>query len=91
MRLGTFVRDRQSLPEKLFCRGMELYNELASNEEGRRIAAAEQLVKKILEGNKSGNAENGTELSYALNRLVKGLSSGRESARLGFSIALTEV
>ena len=70
---------------------MELYDELASNEEGRRITAAEQLVKKILEGNKSGSAENGTELTYALNRLIKGLSSGRESARLGFSIALTEV
>ena len=70
---------------------MELYDELVSNEEERRIAAAEQLVKKILEGNKSGSAEHGTELTYALNRLVKGLSSGRESARVGFSIALTEV
>ena len=70
---------------------MELYDALVSNEEGCRIAAVEELVKKIVEGKKSGNAENGTELTYALNRLVKGLGSGRESARLGFSIALTEV
>ncbi len=70
---------------------MELYDELTSNEEGHRIGAAEELVKKIVEGKRSGNVENGTELTYALSRLVKGLSSGRQSARLGFSIALTEV
>ena len=70
---------------------MELYDELASNDESIRIKAAEGLVRKILEGQKTGNPEKGADLSYALNRLVKGLSSGRESARIGFSIALTEV
>jgi len=70
---------------------MELYDDLASNEETVRIKAAEQLVTKILEGKNTGNAEKGTDLDYALNRLIKGLSSGRESARVGFSIALTEV
>jgi DNA polymerase phi len=70
---------------------MDLYDDLASNDEGRRIKAAEKLVTKIVEGEKSGNAEKGIDLTYALTRLVKGLSSGRESARLGFGIALTEV
>jgi len=70
---------------------MELYEELVSNEEARRINAAEQLVRKIVEGNKGGSTEKAVDLTYALNRLVKGLGSGRESARLGFSIALTEV
>jgi DNA polymerase phi len=70
---------------------MELYKELASDEEARRIKAAEELVRKVVDGHKSGNADNGAELTYALTRLVKGLASGRESARLGFSIALTEV
>ena len=70
---------------------MDLYDDLASNDEARRIKAAESLVNKILEGTKSATPEKGTDLTYALNRLVKGLSSGRESARLGFSIALTEV
>jgi len=70
---------------------MELYDELASNDEQRRATAAATLVKKIAEGHKSGNAEKGTDLTYALSRLLRGLSSGRESARLGFSIALTEV
>jgi len=70
---------------------MELYNELASNDHQQRITAAEELVKKVVNGVKSGDAEKGTDLTYALNRLVRGLSSGRESARIGFSIALTEV
>jgi DNA polymerase phi len=70
---------------------MELYRELASNEEAKRFKAAEELVAKIVNGEEHGNAEKGAEVPYALNRLIKGLSSGRESARLGFSIALTEV
>jgi len=69
---------------------MELYDQLASNEELERIKAAGDLVTKIVDAEKNGNAENGTDLAYALPRLVKGLSSGRESARLGFTITLTE-
>jgi DNA polymerase phi len=70
---------------------MDLYDDLASNDDGRRIKAAEQLVTKVILGEKSGIPEKGTDLTYALTRLVKGLSSGRESARLGFGMALTEV
>jgi hypothetical protein len=70
---------------------MELYEQLASNDEEERIKAAKQLVRRVVEGGKSGQVEKGVDSEYALNRLVKGLSSGRESARLGFSIALTEV
>ena len=71
---------------------MELYDELASNDENRRVAAAGALVNKILEGQRSeSELERGVDLTYALGRLIKGLSSGRESARLGFSVALTEV
>jgi hypothetical protein len=91
----AILRDRrerqESFPVNNSLLTMDLYDDLASNEEGRRIKAAEELVTKILEGQKSGNAEKGTDLTYALTRLVKGLSSGRESARLGFGIALTEV
>jgi DNA polymerase phi len=70
---------------------MELYEQLASNEEEKRIKAAEELVRKVVDGGKTGYTEKSVDSKYALNRLVKGLSSGRESARLGFSIALTEV
>jgi len=68
-----------------------LYNELASNDEKKRIAAAEQLVEKIVAVRRAGTKEQGFDFDYAMARLVKGLSSGRQSARLGFSIALTEV
>ena len=70
---------------------MELYEELVSNDEKTRIAAAEQLVKRIIAARQSRSTDRAVEFDYALTRLVKGLSSGRESARLGFSIALTEV
>jgi DNA polymerase phi len=70
---------------------MELYDQLASNEESQRMKASAELVRKIVEAQKNGNEEKGIDLAYALPRLVKGLSSGRESARLGFSITLTEV
>jgi DNA polymerase phi len=34
---------------------------------------------------------NAQDVSYALRRLVRGLASARESSRLGFAVALTEV
>lgn len=34
---------------------------------------------------------NAQDVAYALRRLVRGLSSPRESSRLGFAVALTEV
>jgi len=70
---------------------MELYEGLVSNDEKTRIAAAEQLVRRIVAARQSGTTDRAVDFDYALTRLVKGLSSGRESARLGFSIALTEV
>jgi DNA polymerase phi len=89
--IGEKLELHESFPVNNSLLTMDLYDDLASNEEGCRIKAAEELVTKIVEGQKSGNAEKGTDLTYALTRLVKGLSSGRESARLGFGIALTEV
>jgi DNA polymerase phi len=34
---------------------------------------------------------NASDVSYAVRRLVRGLASPRESSRLGFAVALTEV
>lgn len=34
---------------------------------------------------------NATDVSYSIRRLVRGLASPRESSRLGFAVALTEV
>ena len=37
------------------------------------------------------DASNAQDVSYAIRRLVRGLGSPRESSRLGFAVALTEV
>lgn len=34
---------------------------------------------------------NATDVAYAIRRLIRGLASSRESSRLGFAVALTEV
>ncbi len=34
---------------------------------------------------------NAQDVSYSIRRLIRGLASPRESSRLGFSVALTEV
>lgn len=37
------------------------------------------------------DADNATDVAYAIRRLIRGLASPRESSRLGFAVALTEV
>lgn len=37
------------------------------------------------------DALNAQDVSYSIRRLVRGLASPRESSRLGFAVALTEV
>lgn len=37
------------------------------------------------------NLLNAADVSYSIRRLIRGLASPRESSRLGFSVALTEV
>ena len=59
------------------------YRDLASNDEIVRLKAAHSLLSELSSGTKE-------VIEYALNRLIRGLASGRESSRIGFSIALTE-
>lgn len=61
---------------------LELFTKLTSNDKAIRLSSAAQLIDSL---------SNEEELKYSLNRLTKGLSSGRESARIGFAVALTEV
>ena len=37
------------------------------------------------------DASNAVDVAYAIRRLIRGLASPRESSRLGFAVALTEV
>ncbi|KAH3662377.1 hypothetical protein OGAPHI_005629 [Ogataea philodendri] len=61
------------------------YYRLASDLEDERISAASDLITELRE------ADSAKEWDYALDRLIKGLSSSRASARLGFSLCLSEV
>ncbi|KAK6464587.1 DNA polymerase [Scheffersomyces coipomensis] len=61
------------------------YYRLASEVPKERIEAATSLLSDLIEANSKEDWE------YALNRLLKGLITSRQSARFGFSMALTEV
>lgn len=66
----------------------DLFFKLASDLREERLHAAVALIKDLSALDLPSDAE---EWSYVLNRLIKGLASDRNSARLGFSLCLTEV
>lgn len=71
---------------------LHLYKPLGDNDQGIRLEAATSLsayLLALLEGERSEKTKS--EVDYALGRLTKGLGSGRESARPGFAVVLTEV
>ena len=57
---------------------------LVSDEEATRLQASYKIVSGL-------DGAPTPDVQSALSRLLKGLSSGRKSARLGFSVTLTEV
>lgn len=61
------------------------YYRLSSDVPDERIQAATALLGELQEANST------KEWDYALNRLVKGLTTLRQTARFGFSMALTEL
>ncbi|KAF3992428.1 hypothetical protein FT663_00708 [Candidozyma haemuli var. vulneris] len=61
------------------------YYRLSSDLPEERIQAATALLGELQAANKT------EEWDYALNRLVKGLTTSRQTARFGFSMALTEL
>ncbi|KAL9124859.1 MAG: hypothetical protein Q9217_005864, partial [Psora testacea] len=65
---------------------VEVYEDLANEDEGIRLKAAHALLTKIIPLHEA----NGEKLNQVLIRLIRGLCSGRKAARIGFSIALTE-
>jgi DNA polymerase phi len=84
---------------------LPLYWNLSSHTKGERIVASAKLVHSLqcfqrdfqpqpsaeFNAKSSIDAFNTQDTSYALRRLVRGLGSPRESSRLGFAVALTEV
>jgi DNA polymerase phi len=66
---------------------VEIYEDLANDNEEIRLRATHALLKKA--SPESGLSPG--QLQEILRRLIRGLCSGRKGARLGFSIALTEL
>ncbi|MCJ1436894.1 DNA-directed DNA polymerase [Xylographa pallens] len=66
---------------------VEIYEDLANENEEIRLKAAHTLLTKV-SSEKSPSLE---ALQKILKRLFRGLSSSRKAARLGFSVALTEI
>lgn len=76
-------RDAASIDTQL----IEIYEDLANENEEIRLKAAQSLLRKAsIESSPSKE-----ELTKVLTRLIRGLCSGRKAARLGFSIAFTEL
>ncbi|KAF8852497.1 putative DNA polymerase V [Acephala macrosclerotiorum] len=69
-------------------REVELYTLLSSDEEEKRLGAAIAVVSGLLGGDGVGEP---TLQRHLERKLFRGLASGAKSARLGFSIALTEI
>lgn len=67
---------------------VEIYEDLSNESENIRLKAARALLHKCSPDN--GRLPDG-KLSEVVRRLIRGLCSGRKAARLGFSIALTEL
>lgn len=63
----------------------DYYYKLSSEVETERLEAATGLLSALTA------ADEKNDWDYALNRLIKGLTSSRQSARFGFSLALTEL
>ena len=69
---------------------MNWFWDLASDNQERRTLAAKLIVKHIIEAQKHTTSLS-TDAEYAVKRLVRGISSSRESARLGFSTCLCQL
>ena len=69
---------------------LELFWKLSSTEKEVRICAVKDLMAILTEKQNDNNTSH-DDLDYCLKRLVRGLSSSRDCARQGFSLALIQV
>lgn len=80
-------KKRRREPLSIDAHLVEIYDDLANEHEDIRFKAAHALLTKI-----SSEQENSPDqLAEIVRRLIRGLCSGRKAARVGFSIALTEL
>lgn len=69
-------------------RELELYELLGSEDGAERLQAADAIVSGLLGG---GGVSEPVLSRHLNNRLFRGLASGRNASRLGFSLVLTEI
>ncbi|KAL1842081.1 hypothetical protein VTJ49DRAFT_6063 [Mycothermus thermophilus] len=69
-------------------RELELYEMLGSEDVAERIQAADAIISGLLGGD---GVPEPVLLRHLEKRLFRGLASGRNASRLGFSLALTEI
>lgn len=81
------TKKRRREPYNVDVKLVEIYEDLASEKDDIRLKAAQGLVSQFTP-DKSPTDE---QIKKALSRLFRGLCSSRKAARIGFSIALTEV
>lgn len=79
-------KKRHCVPPSVDTQLVEIYDDLANEDEKIRLKAAIAFSKT----NSPNNIHSPEQLSKVLRRLIRGLCSGRKAARHGFSIALTE-
>ncbi|KAI4093377.1 MAG: hypothetical protein LQ344_002965 [Seirophora lacunosa] len=80
-------KKRRREPSTVVSQLVEIYDDLANEKESIRIKAAHALLTKL----SSDNHAPPEQLVEALQRLIRGLCSNRKAARIGFSVALTEL
>lgn len=80
-------KKRRREPSTVVSQRVEIYDDLANEKENIRIKAAHALLTRL----SSDNHAPPEQLVEALQRLIRGLCSNRKAARIGFSVALTEL
>ncbi|KAI7972424.1 hypothetical protein EIK77_008887 [Talaromyces pinophilus] len=80
-------KKRRREPFNVDVKQVEIYEDLANEKDEVRLKAAHELVSRFTPESKPTE----DQVRKALQRLFRGLCSGRKAARIGFSIALTEV
>lgn len=81
------TKKRRREPYNVDIKLVEIYEDLASEKNEVRLKAAQALVSQFTP-DKNPTDE---QIQRALHRLFRGLCSSRKAARVGFSIALTEI
>lgn len=81
------AKKRRREPYTVDTKLVEIYDDLANEKDKIRLKAAGSLVSQFTPD--KDPTEN--QVQKALQRLFRGICSSRKAARIGFSIALTEV